>query len=124
MTLAESVRAHHQDASEFNLYLEDYLISSGRSAEREEPVEFRPIRGDFAKIRSAKGSRLSIHRLESTGTVSLVATRKDKSVSVAPISRYRLRDVHSEVELESLARKLDLRNRAQTISHGLSNPKQ
>ena len=117
MTLAESLRSNHLDASRFSLYLGTHLISSGRGVKREEPVELRPISGDFAKIRSAKGSRLSIDRLEETGVVSLVATRADQSTLVASIATYRLNDVRAEVELDSLARKLKLRNPAQTASY-------
>jgi hypothetical protein len=124
MTLAESVRANHPDATEFGLYLDDHLISTGVLVEREGAVEFRAVRGDFAKIRSAKGSRLSFDRLEDVGTVSLVATRADESRLVAPIASYRLSDLKADVELDSLSRQLGLRSRGPTASQGSSNAEQ
>jgi hypothetical protein len=124
MTLAESVIADHPDATEFDLYLDDQLISAGSVAASDEVMKFRPVRGDFAKIRSAKESRLSFDRLEEAGTVSLVATRADESQLAAPIATYRLSELRSNVELHSLSRELGLRSRGETAAHGSSNPEQ
>jgi hypothetical protein len=113
LALTESLRSSYSDASQFSLYLGEHLIASGRAVKRQEPVELRPLRGDFAKIRSAKRSRLSVDRLEDTGVVNLVATRTDQSFLVAPIATYRINDVRAEVELDSLAQRLKLRRPAQ-----------